>query len=420
MKKFNWNLFLCYIVIFSYIVLGNAATFNIGNRLPIKLAEIISIIVIIFLIFNNNHNKKRSNFNFKILIWVLIGFISLIINYIKFNYSINDVVYGAFYGFRIVHLIVLCSLIKDSFDKTSIKKILDFVINCYIVVCCIGFLQVIFFPKAYDFYEIFYSLGVYFPDADPHVGRLVSTYFDPNYLASCLLIPTTICLIFWDKYNDKKYFIKYLVISLSILLTVSRSGLLGYIIVILLYTIGNIKIDNKKIKYSKRAIKLFTATIFILVVSLFSGNIRVINRVTNSVNDKSTYYRIDNWEYSANIIKDNWFIGIGYNLLGTYSEVNQGIIRGDSVKYGSDSSLLLIAMTTGIVGFMYFIITVINYIKNNLKLSKNNKIYLLGVIILISALVCCNFNNLLFYPLWLFSVLLILNLLEGEINENRD
>ena len=118
------------------------------------------------------------------------------------------------------------------------------------------------------------------------------------------------------------------------------------------------------------------------------------------------------------IIKDNSLIGVGYNLIGTYSDVNLDIKRGESVKYGSDSSLLLIMMTTGIIGFIYFAIITLKYIIKNIRLRKKDIVYLISPIILISALICCNFNNVLFYTLWMFPVLLIINLLEGEKNEN--
>ncbi len=419
MKK-NWKLVLCYIVIFCYIVLGNAMTFNLGNRLPVKVAELISIVLIFTLLLKKEEKFKISNFNFKLLIWLLIGFVSLLINTIRFSYSIGSMLYGLLYSVRIVHLMLLCSLIKEYFkeNKIEIKKIFDFIINCYIAVCIIGFVQLIFFPKAYDFYEIFYNLGVYFPNADPHVGRLISTYFDPNYLAACLLIPTIITLIYWDKYNEKKYFIKFLIISLTIILTVSRSGLLGYVITVFLFTLSGLKLEQGKLKYNKKTIILFLSIMIMFVISLKSGNVRVVNRITNSVSDKSTYYRFDNWEYSMDIIKDNSLIGVGYNLIGTYSDVNLDIKRGESVKYGSDSSLLLIMMTTGIIGFIYFAIITLKYIIKNIRLRKKNIVYLISPIILISALICCNFNNVLFYTLWMFPVLLIINLLEGEKNEN--
>lgn len=419
MKK-NWKLVLCYIVIFCYIVLGNAMTFNLGNRLPVKVAELISIVLIFTLLLKKEEKFKISNFNFKLLIWLLIGFVSLLINTIRFSYSIGSMLYGLLYSVRIIHLMLLCSLIKEYFkeNKIEIKKIFDFIINCYIVVCIIGFVQLIFFPKAYDFYEIFYNLGVYFPNADPHVGRLISTYFDPNYLAACLLIPTIITLIYWDKYNEKKYFIKFLIISLTIILTVSRSGLLGYVITVFLFTLSGLKLEQGKLKYNKKTIILFLSIMIMFVISLKSGNVRVVNRITNSVSDKSTYYRFDNWEYSMDIIKDNSLIGVGYNLIGTYSDVNLDIKRGESVKYGSDSSLLLIMMTTGIIGFIYFAIITLKYIIKNIRLRKKDIVYLISPIILISALICCNFNNVLFYTLWMFPVLLIINLLEGEKNEN--
>ena len=160
------SIFLCFLTIFSYIVLGNCATFNLGDRLPVKVAEIISIITILFLIIFNK-KIRIDKFNIMILIWVILGSISAIINTIFYNYSMSELVYGLLYGIRIVHLVVLCMIISSCFKKyeVSTKKVIDFIVLNYIIVCIIGFIQLIVYPKAYDFYNLFYKFGVYFANS---------------------------------------------------------------------------------------------------------------------------------------------------------------------------------------------------------------------------------------------------------------
>lgn len=63
----------CYIVLFLYIVGGNMLTFNFGNRMPIKVAEICSIILCIWYILKY-HNVSFYTHEKEIMIWLLMGF----------------------------------------------------------------------------------------------------------------------------------------------------------------------------------------------------------------------------------------------------------------------------------------------------------------------------------------------------------
>lgn len=415
MRKAQLDLTLCYLTIFCYIVLGNAATFNLGNRLPIKVAEIVAIFTIFIIFFKNTVKIKVSKFNKKIFIWLIIGTLTLLFNFIKYNYSFEEAMYGFFYTVRIVYLIVLCMFIKFIFDKYNLefKKILDFIINCFLLVCVIGFFQYIFYPRAYDFYNIFIKIGVYVPNPDPHVGRLISTFFDPNYLSVCLLIPASICLILWVKENNRIYFLKFLLIMLAILLTSSRSGVLGIAIILGLFIIQSIRRDDKKNFFIKKGV--FLLVLFLLVclpLLVYSGEVRAFNRVLQTGTDRSTYARFVSWKRGLSVIQDNPILGIGYNLTGIYYTKVQGLSIANSTGYGNDSSLLLVAMTTGIVGLVYFLSMIFKYLLHVLKLCKTNPLYFSLCAILFSALICSNFVNLLFYQLWLFPFLLIANIIQ--------
>ena len=134
----------------------------------------------------------------------------------------------------------------------------------------------------------------------------------------------------------------------------------------------------------------------------------------NSSQDQSTMARFGSWEKSINIISKNPLIGIGYNMMGFYTNDSLSEATNNSTLFGSDSSLLLVMVTTGIIGIIIFIRTIVQYIRRLQK--KKMESYAMITIILVS-LIGCNFVNLLFYVLWLFPFLLISNVFEKNNNQ---
>jgi len=411
LSKENISLFLCYLTISAYIFLGNCATFNIGNRLPIKLAEIISAVTIITLLLFKT-KIKFTQLNKHMFIWIAFGMCSVLINTVIYKYEVNNVFYGMLYPLRLIHLLLLTSLIVNTFNKykTETKKIIDYIIINYMAVCMVGVVQLYFYPKASDFYNIFYKLGVYFPNPDPHIGRLLSTYFDPNYLAQCLSIPLAFSMIYWIKYDKKRYLLSILVIILTIILTVSRSGFLSLGIVLAVIFL----LCLKQRKITKKIFCFYVIIGVLTIAALLFSDIRIFDRIVNTTQDKSTISRVDNWSGSLDIIKDNSIIGIGYNMIGFYKTEVLNLATSNSTMFGSDSSLLLIVMTTGIIGALWCIYALIKYIKKIYgKKEESNAI----IAIIVAALVGCNFINLLFYVLWLFPFLIIVNKTSVEEKE---
>ncbi len=94
--------------------------------------------------------------------------------------------------------------------------------------------------------------------------------------------------------------------------------------------------------------------------------------------------------------------------------------KASSAAFGNDSSLILIFISSGIIGTAYFIYLVagrgIRAYIDRFKFKNNSA---MGTIIL-TALVICNFNNLLFYILWIFPIFVLLNLKKEEIEEDTN
>ena len=366
-KKNKVDVSFCCAVLGLYIVGGNTLTFNLANRLPLKIADMAAVAFIAFAV-TKYRTIRINKVELQLIGWLIIGTVSACLNSLLYGYGVTNTIYGILYTIRILFYIVLSNLMNRCFyeNYVSTKRVFQIILCMYLAVCFIGFWQLIFFPIAREFYRIFLQLGVYYGNGgDPHVGRLLSTYFDPNYLASCLLIPLAITLWCWRQYGKKIYFIFATIVVATIVLTVSRSGMVG----ICFYLLCMFAQRKMKKGNFKKNILLIAIAIFLLV-ALFLSNARIIERILNSANDGSTYARFDSWNRGIEIIKKNLFLGIGFNMIGAYTSVvlHEPVML--STGYGNDSSILVILITTGLIGAVYwFAILLINYLKNRGKKS---------------------------------------------------
>lgn len=431
-NKKNISLFLSYITISSYIILGNCLTFNLGDRIPIKIAEIIAFIsCVILLILHRKEVLKISKDNIKIILWFVIATIPMFL----YRYNIKQMAYGALYSARIIATLAVAIVITNTFKKYEISgsKICKYFINNYLVVGAIGIFQLIFFPVAFDFYDIFYNIGVYFTNPDPHQGRLISTYFDPNFLAACLIIPTILALDFFTKTGKRKYLLEVAFFITVIVLTVSRSGVAGVCLALFVYFLCTFKKKDKKIRIdtiTKRAFVVMMATAVIFVFLTCFTEVRVFKRILGTFEDDSTYARVSDWskglkimdkkdddkkETNDRIIKNNEInplFGIGYNMIG-FTEQNAD--KAASTSFGNDSSLILIFISSGVIGSVYFAYVVLSRTIKGYKERNKYKFNISMITIILISIAVCNFNNLLFYTLWIFPIFVLLNIRKDEL-----
>ena len=104
------------------------------------------------------------------------------------------------------------------------------------------------------------------------------------------------------------------------------------------------------------------------------------------------YARIESWRKAWQIFSDNPIIGVGFNTYRYAQKASPDSHAGA----GSDSSILLVMATTGIIGLLFYL----RYIKNLWELNNNLIISTSLVAILIHSF----FLNSLFYPsvmLWI-------------------
>lgn len=241
-----------------------------------------------------------------------------------------------------------------------------------------GLIQLFLFP---DLALLNESLGW-----DPHKNRLVSTFFDPNFTGAYLVLIFTLQLYKYTKYSievgigKRKHFLLLFYLLLGIFLTYSRSawGMLG--IVILLFGFRN----------SKRLI--WFSLIIGLMVYLAVPRIQTrLAGITDPADSASL--RLISWKNSWLIARDNLLLGVGFNAFRT-AQIEYGFLTPDTIDKhhaaGSDSSLLLVMATTGIVGFIIFILAFF------LPIVKHRSFFLMTVTC--ALILESQFINSLFYP----------------------
>ncbi len=180
---------------------------------------------------------------------------------------------------------------------------------------------------------------------DPHQNRLLSTFVDPNFFGMFLVMVHTVLLAaVLDAKQRRPFLIGLLAaVLLAIVLTLSRSTYLALVVassVVLL------------IRSWRSWVVL--AVCFALALG---ANPTVRARIADAFAlDDTSRFRIQSWVETLEVAERAPLVGVGYNALGP-ARIRLGYLTdltGHSAQ-GSDSSLILIFVTTGLVGLALYV-----------------------------------------------------------------
>lgn len=224
----------------------------------------------------------------------------------------------------------------------------------------VGYLQLIFIPD-------FSFMAQY--GWDPHIGRMLSTFFDPNFFGAMLALLLALAGQAWatSASSGKKWLwlLLGLLVWAALYFTFSRSAWLT----------GAIALPLALWRFNYKA-ALITLAVFVtvtLIPSRLSERFQAgfVNRgaltgqkVSGNVNqnggttDLSTAARILSFKKGVALWQESPLTGVGYNAYGPAS-VRSGLAERavlESLAGGSsDSSLITILATTGAVGLFLFL-----------------------------------------------------------------
>ncbi|MFB6225400.1 MAG: hypothetical protein ABEI13_02995, partial [Candidatus Paceibacteria bacterium] len=215
------------------------ATVLVGQliQLPILGGVITDIVVPIYLgVWGVDTILKRrplyvTSAIFLSLIFLLYAAFSLFVN--VHELPVTSGIFGSFaYWVRLaLYLGLLLPFTQMMYEnrERTIQLFLNTLIYTGLILAVMGFIQLVVVPD-------FSFMAKY--GWDPHQGRLLATWFDPNFLGGflgmSLLAVLTRLLFYWDSQERpfmSWYSVRYLlfttILTLALVLTFSRSALLG-------------------------------------------------------------------------------------------------------------------------------------------------------------------------------------------------
>lgn len=342
------------------IYLSTIVVFFFGQllRIDIKSISFPVIDILIAVIFCLNIFQKIKNKDFKVknkylLYFLIFVWFSFTFNYFKYHF---DLIKPILYLFRLTFL--LSFLIFPPKIDEKIKKIFYLAIFSNII---FGLVQYFIWPN----FTYFKSLNW-----DPHLYRLVSTFFDPTFTALIYLF--LIIIVFLDKkFPFRKTIL--LISYIALALTYSRS------------TYGAFLVAFAFIAYQKRNLKIFILSL-LLIISTILLMPRLEGEGTKLERTSSIAAKIENYKEGFNVFLKSPIIGHGYNNLLYVRQIKDPNSHANS---GFDGSLMTILTTSGVIGLILFVLGLKKtFIQGNLIVKT----------ILISLIFHSLFANSLLYP----------------------
>ncbi|MDP2873749.1 MAG: O-antigen ligase family protein [bacterium] len=271
-----------------------------------------------------------------------VALLSLILGFRQVNQS--EWLIGSLYFLRwalyFAVFLVASNLFREGLSRFSLTR---WLVAATFLYALFGFVQLLVLP---DFTVLDPELGW-----DPHQNRLASTFFDPNFSAALLGLGLFLSLSqlmtgVLKGWRKTRILVVSGVLAGAILLTFSRSGWA-------MVAIGCLVFGFLKSK------KILVAGLVLMILAYFLVP-RVQTRISGLTDPTdSAHLRIQTYQRGLTIVRNNIFLGVGFNLYRQAQE-REGFFTFDDPTgghsgAGADSSLLLVLATTGVVGLFFYL-----------------------------------------------------------------
>lgn len=339
-----------------------------------EILMVIHLLYLIFLykpslIFKKNIFKK-TKFFYLFFIFLIISFL---FNFNNFSFSENVISFLYFLRiiFYFLYSIYFVFLIKKNILlKNNLFYLIEILTG---IILLTSYCQYFLYP---DLRNLKY-LGW-----DEHLYRMFGLFFDTSITGAVFGLLFLFYLINTKINNKLRLFFLFSIFP-AIVLTFSRTTFISIFFV--LFLIFLLKRDFKTLIF------WFLFFVFILIISP-----KPFGEGVNLLRKFSIESRLKDYYMAYNVWQKNFLLGIGYNRIGFLPFKNQSLIN--HAKFSFSSSYLIILVTSGLVGFFIFILSLINLF----KVIKRGKELLF--FILISSF----FDNILLHPFIIFLLLILL------------
>lgn len=383
-EKINVNLlkFLFFLLILLF-PLGEIIRFDFGNGITLLPNDVLVSLVVISWLFWRFLNKKNLQRPLAKPIFIFIGILllSLIVNiktltpfqsFVSFLYLLRFGLYAGLY------------FVVFDFPQEFKRKIPFFMILSGTLVVLVGYIQFFLYPSLRNLYYLGW---------DEHLYRMFSSFLDPNFLGTFLVLNfLLIGGIFFNYLKNKKWErvgllgILGMLTLVAVFLTYSRGALLMLAVGVFVFLVMMGK------KRWLIGFLIISVLIFLLLPRAFQSE------GTNFLRIVSSQARLRSAKNALIIFKENPVLGVGFNAY-RYAQHRYGFIKDEKWQVshgeaGTDNSFLFILATGGLVGFIACLYLWIKIFQSSVK----GYITIVVVASSLGLFVNALFINSLFYP----------------------
>jgi hypothetical protein len=253
-------------------------------------------------------------------------------------------------------LLLLPALVYLARQPRLYQTIFHSYITTIIALAAAGFMQRIFIPQLADLPEalVFTSGGGW----DPHEGRLVSTWLDPNFFGAYLavsLLYSLASLISARTAGSKAFFsLLSLAVAVAGVMTQSRSSIIA--LAVTLVVLSPIILVRLAKQSTPALVPASLAITSLSVITLFAASVTLGDRALGLLTfDETVERRADSLVATWQLATDHQFVGVGYNAW-QFAAQEAGLIRDFSAhsRAGADNSWVALLVTTGFIGLALF------------------------------------------------------------------
>ncbi len=364
----------------SFFILLFLAVFPFGQivRLSFNLAGLniplqpLDIAVGLGAIYSVLFQKERSKI-FKPLIYLL--------SVVAFSFLFSILVFGqnTFYGFFYLIRITVYGLFLNYVwnfvkkDKAGKRLLFDSLLAVSIVSAVFGWIQYFAFPDIKPFFVYGW---------DMHLLRLVGTFLDPTFLGIIIVFGLILSIYKYIDNSQRRYLLITAFLLVSLAFTYSRASYLAFLAGI--FVIAFIEKKYRKVLFW---------IVGLLVIALVLPTAK--NRSIELTRTFSISSRFTNYGETLSLFKKFPIFGVGFNNMCIARNQYIGAESFSShACSGSDSSLLFILATTGIIGLMVFV-GFFSGIPGLLRKGRESRI---AVAIFAALFIHSLFSNSIFFP----------------------
>lgn len=388
------------------LVMGNLT--RVGDFFATGGLPLIEVLLYIFAVVV--YLLVRTPLNLPLLFFSMIVMFSWTFGLALNNFLLlSDHMIALSYALRLILMVLVGNLIGWLLSKImTLDGLTTLYRRVLLAQVVVGLALYVIFPHAPDLWAFLRTFGLNFA-GDPHERRLLGPQLDPNFFGNILVFGLLLALMEMSSSNRRARFWSgayFLLFCAAIVLTVSRSSLLGAVVGVAAYQVIMFILSLKRegllirgwITFAWIGIPVLLVFPIILGDELF----RLITRVVTTSEDVSALTRLTSTLGATSYLMDLgvFLRGVGYNYIPL-------VVPSDYIVTGFYSSMLntLVAFGLPLTIILTALVSAMCYRPLLAMRKQNLSVFSVTLAYLIASFAMSWFNNLLYYPLFLLLLL---------------